>query len=207
MRLAKLSMLSIAVALTASACSLLGPSEEPSATGTAEMYAADGDLRIRMTDAMRRAAQDLGVSIQANQAVYLSRQDLAIAHAFVSGFDTLTVNEPDRVAVLGLAYISLPRGAQVIQATGQRTGISDGFYLVQVRTLESRVHLIDASRQASGGAAAILPLEKAQTDPNSEPQIMATGCRVELRYVQGQVHQGEPPIQAAVPVDWCPRGI
>ena len=207
MRTVKLAAVLLAVTLVASGCSLLSPQEEPPATGTSGMNAADGELRADMISAMTQAARDLNVSIQANGTVYLSRNDLTIAHALVTGFDTLTLSEPDRIAVLGLAYISLPQGAQVIQATGQRTGIPDGFYLVQIRTLEARVHLIDTFRQASGGAAAILPLERAQTDPSSEPQIMATGCRVELRYVQGQVHQGQPPIQAAVPLDWCPSGL
>lgn len=207
MRTAQLIGLLVALALVASACSLLSPQEEPSASGTSGMNTADSDLRSDMISAMTQAAQDLNVSIQADGTVYLSRDDLTIAHALVTGFDTLTLSEPNRIAVLGMAYVSLPSGAQVIQATGQRTGIPDGFYLVQIRTLESRVHLIDTFRQASGGAAAILPLEKAQTDASSEPQIMATGCRVELRYVQGQVHQDRPAIQAAVPLDWCPRGL
>lgn len=207
MRFAKLAAVLLAVTLVASACSLLGPTEEPPATGTSGMNAADGDLRTDVISAMTQAAQDLNVSIQAEKTVYLSRADLSIAHALVTGFDTLTLREPDRIAVLGLAYISLPQGAQVIQATGQRTGIPDGFYLVQIRTLEARVHLIDTFRQAAGTAAAILPLEKAQTRSSSEPQIMATGCRVELRYVQGQVHQGRPAIQSAVPLDWCPTGL
>lgn len=207
MRFVKLAAVLLAVTVVASACSLLGPTEEPPATGTSGMNAADGDLRTDMVSAMTQAAQELSVSIQATGTVYLSRDDLSIAHALVTGFDTLTLSEPDRIAVLGLAYISLPSGAQVLQATGQRTGIPDGFYLVQVRTLESRVHLIDTFRQASGGAAVILPLERAQTRASSEAQIMATGCRVELRYVQGQVHQGQPPIQAAVPLDWCPTGL
>ena len=207
MRTVSLVVVLLAVTVGASACSLLGPTEEPPATGTSGMNAADGKLRTDMIGAMTQAAQDLNVSIQANRTVYLSRDDLTIAHALVTGFDTLTLSDPNRIAVLGLAYVSLPSGAQVIQATGQRTGIPDGFYLVQIRTLESRVHLIDTFRQASGGAAAILPLEKAQTDASSEPQIMATGCRVELRYVQGQVHQGRPAIEAAVPLDWCPTGL
>lgn len=207
MRTAKLVALSAAVALVLSACSLLSPQEDPPATGTSAINDADVELRSDTADAMTQAARDLNVSIQAEQTAYLSRDDLTVAHALVTGFDTLTLSDPDRIAVLGLAYVSLPRGAQVIQATGQRTGIPDGFYLVQVRTLQSRVHLIDVHRQAAGTAAAILPLEKAQTDPSSKPQLMATGCRVELRYVQGQVHQGQPPIRAAVPLDWCPRGL
>lgn len=207
MRFARLIVLLTLVALTASACSLLSPTDPTPQTGVAGMNAADGDLRSRMTSAMTQAASGLSVSIQANETAFLSRDNVTIAHALVTGFDTLQLSPSDRTAVLGLAYISLPQGAQVIQATGQRTGIPDGFYLVQIHTLQSRVHLIDTFRQASGGAAAILPLERAQTDASSEPQIMATGCRVELRYVQGQVHQGQPPIQAAVPLDWCPSGL
>lgn len=206
MRILKLTLLLALVGTATSACALLAPSESE-ATGSRAVETADDDLRGRVDTAMAQAADEMGVSIQSGQATYLSRDDLTIAHALVTGFDTLAPNDPDRVAVVGLAYLALPSGARVIQATGQRTGLSRGFYLVQIRPLESRIQLIDASHQASGEAAAILPFERAQTDPSSGPQIMASGCRVELRYVQEQVHQGQPPIQVAAPLDWCPSGL
>ncbi|MFB6286606.1 MAG: hypothetical protein ABEK03_08535 [Candidatus Bipolaricaulia bacterium] len=206
MRILKLTLLLALVGMATSACALLAPSESE-ATGSRAMETVDQDLRDRVATAMAQAADKFDVSVQSDQAAYLSRNDLTIAHALVAGFDTLALADPDRVAVVGLAYLSLPSGARVIQATGQRTGLSAGFYLVQIRTLEARIRLIAASRQAMGEPAAVLPFERAQTDPSSAPQIMATGCRVELRYVQRQVHRGQPPIRVAAPLDWCPAGL
>ena len=73
MRFAKLSVLLTTVVLTASACSLLGPTDSTPQTGVAGMNAADGELRQRVTSAMTQAASELSVSIQANETAFLSR--------------------------------------------------------------------------------------------------------------------------------------
>lgn len=194
MRTLKAGMTLALVVMTVSACSLLNP-PQPSTTGNPlqTMYTANQELRGRMERALGQAAESLRVSVRKDNIVFVSRDDLAVAHALVSGFDTLRLTEPDRIADVGLVYLQLPT----------KTRIPQGFYKVRIFTLEAKSQLLDAN----GQAVAVLPLEKADDLPSSRPQIEVTGCRVTLIYQQAQQPLGPPPIQAAVPIDWCERGL
>ncbi len=159
---------------------------------------ANRELRATVTDAMLRAAEAMGIPIDRERIVFVSRDDLVVAHTPVSGFETLKVGA-DGHADVGLAYVSLPPTFAVKQFTGERKAIPPDFYVVRVYPPQSKVVLLNAR----GRPGATLRLDKAETWPSPRPQIDVTGCKVLLRYVQEQVFLGPPPIRAEVPLDWC----
>ncbi len=183
------SALVLILALVVSGCSLFSPPSPPppSSDPIALLLSADSDMKEQVRRAMARAAERAGISIQLSNLVYLSRDDLTVAHALVVDFDSLRLLEPNRVGDVGLAFLSLPASV----------GVPTGFYKIRIFVLEAKAELLDAQ----GGVVAVFPLERAQETPGSRPLISVTNCRVTLIYQQ--VSQGVPPIQAAVPLDWC----
>lgn len=129
MRRWKLAGLLTLAALAASGCGLLSP-PPPAQEAPPTIQAADQQLRESLNAALQEAALELNMSIQTGDAAYVSRADLIVAHALVTGFDALQLREPDRIADVGLAYLELPDGARVKQTTGERTPIRDGYYKV-----------------------------------------------------------------------------
>lgn len=188
------------VALGTTACaSLFGTSPSPTPAMPSEIIEeANRELRAAITDAMLRAADELGLPIDGDRIVFVSRDDLLVAHTPVSGFETLEVGS-DGVADVGLVYLSLPVTAGVKQFTGERKPIVPDFYVVRIYPPQSKVALLNVH----GRPGATLRLDRASTWPSPRPQIDVTGCKVVLRYVQEQVFLGPPPIRAEVPLDWC----
>lgn len=193
-------LLGLAVGMTACASlSLFGPSSAPPAETPSEAIAkANEELRRAITEAMLRAAQTLGLAIDKERIVFVSRDDLVVAHTPVSGFETLEVGS-DGVADVGLVYLRLPVTANVKQFTGERKPIPPDFYVVRIYPPQNKVTLLNAF----GRPGATLRLDTAGTWPSPRPQIDVAGCKVLLRYVQEQTFLGPPPIRAEVPLDWC----
>lgn len=187
----KVFLLLIPVVAAVSACSLLNPPAPPSPPSNPLMAlsSADEQLREQVKLAMQRAAEEAGISIQANNLVFVSRDDIVVAHALVTGFDSLKLQQPNRVADVGFAFLALP--AQL--------GVPRGFYKVRVFVPEARAELINAD----GSPVAVFPLEQGHELSSSRPLIYATGCRVTLIYQQVKQGLGITPIEAAVPLDWC----
>ena len=188
------------LAFGVTACtSLFGTSPPPPPPPPAEILeGANQELRAAITDAMLRAAEGLELPIDKDRIVFVSRDDLLVAHTPVSGFETLEVGS-DGVADVGLVYLSLPVTANVKQFTGERKPIVPDFYVVRIYPPQSKVTLLNAF----GRPGASLRLDKARTWPSPRPQIDVTGCKVLLRYVQEQIFLGPPPIRAEIPLDWC----
>jgi hypothetical protein len=192
MKVLRASMLMVLVTFALSACSLFSPSPPPPppvSDPLASLVSADQGAKEQIRGAMQRAAEMAGLSIQSHNFVYASRDDVVVVHALVTGFDSLRLQEPNRVGDVGFVFVSLPPDG----------GIPRGFYKVRIFVFEAKAQLIDAQ----GNAVAVLPLERGHELSSSRPLVYVTGCRVTLIYQQVAPGAGIIPIQAAVPLDWC----
>ena len=188
--------LALVAVLALGGCSLFAPSPK---TGQAPslgelrqtLTSDDGQWREQIRRAMHEAAQAAKLELQEDTFLYVSRDDLLVVHALVAGFDALRLEEPNRVGDVGLAFLALP----------QQAGIPTGFYKITIRVLEAKADLWNVETHQ----IITVPLERGQALPSSRPIVYVTGCRVELIYQQADPGHGIPPIQAAVPLDWCPR--
>ncbi|GEM_PF-3561154 len=159
---------------------------------------SDRALRSQVEEAMVRAAERLELPLDRDRILFVSRGDLLVVHAPVSGFETLEVGA-DGHADVGMVYLRLPPTFTVKQFTGERKAIAPDFYAVRIYPPQTKAVLLNAR----GRPGATLRLDKAETWPSPWPQIDVTGCKVVLRYVQEQVFLGPPPILAEVPLDGC----
>lgn len=188
----KISLLLVLVAFVMNACSLVSsPPPPPPVSGDplAALMSANQAMKEQVRLAMQRAAEAAGISIQLDNFAYVSRENVVAAHALVTGFDSLRLQQPNRVGDLGFAFLSLPASL----------GIPAGFYRIRVFVQETKAELINAQ----GNTVATLPLEQGREQASSSPMLYITGCRVTLIYQQANPGQGIIPIQAAIPLDWC----
>jgi hypothetical protein len=192
MKTLRVAVLLLLVAFTVGACSLVSPppaSPPPVSDPVLALLSADQGMKEQVRLAMQRAAEAASISIQLDKFVYVSRDDVVAAHALVTGFDSLRLQEPNRVGDLGFAFLSLPTPL----------GIPKGFYKIRVFVRETKAELINAQ----GNTVATLPLEQGHEQASVRPLLYITGCRVTLIYQQANPGGGIIPIQAAVPMDWC----
>ncbi len=197
--LAGLLAIALALVLGVLGCSLFAPPSEPQAgedQALAELrrglLSQDGQGRERVRRALQQAARAARIELDESSFLYVSRDDLLVVHALVKGFETLRLKEPNRVGDVGLAFLALPPQA----------GLPPGFYKVTIRVLEAKASLWNVESRRT----VTVPLERGQALPSPRPIAYVTGCRLELIYQQADPGHGLPPIQAAVVLDWCPRG-
>jgi hypothetical protein len=181
------------------ACGLLFDTSPPPPPPPEErIEAADRELRAAITEAMLQAAEELGIRIDSERILFVSRDDLLVVHTPVSGFETLEVGA-DGHADVGMVYLRLPETFSVKRFTGERKPITPDFYVVRIYPPQTKAVLLNVH----GRPGATVRLDRAKTWPSPRPQIDVTGCKILLRYVQEQVFLGPPPIRAEVPLDGC----